>query len=538
MQSKLEMKTLSKILLAILICHTGVNAQYVQTPDAKVKWGDEYEPKGGSKGYMTGIAYHDDQYFVAVRKTPDGRFLELHSTGLEYLKSVELKLTYGDNELSFESSRQINGKLYVFSTFLNRSDKMKYLFVETIDIKTLKQSGDIKKIGEVPVLNKRESGGFGFSTSNDDSEFKVSSEDTKILVTSYYPNEKSDLERLKLQVFNSEMDQIWSKSVQLPYKDELFLPTNIQITDQGNIYFLGKIYNEQAQEQFKGEVNYSYKLFSYTENGDNHKIYDIELDDKFFYSLVLSITKDENFVLSGLYSSELYYVDGLIYSNFDDKSKKIIKLNTKEINDDFIISLLDIKTREKLEKKSKKEKNIEFANFILENLFLKEDNGILLVVENKYTRTVREQWGNTYYNKTYFHYNDIIIISVSSEGNIEWTRNIPKRQLAVGFTGHLGFKAFSLDSELYIMFNDNVKNYAKNLKPDDLTIYPGRKKHQIVSLVKIDRNGTISKKALFRRSDAEVILQPRAGERLDKYNFLIFGETSKISRFGSMSFTR
>lgn len=114
------------------------------------------------------------------------------------------------------------------------------------------------------------------------------------------------------------------------------------------------------------------------------------------------------------------------------------------------------------------------------------------------------------------------MVSVTPEGNIEWTEKVPKRQVSSNDSGRYSSYAKVVKGDkVYFIFNDNPKNL--NYKGDGkwYAMVPGK---SIVSLVEIDSDGRVFRTALPGGKLKGIIARPKVSAQINESDLLLYAE--------------
>lgn len=184
---------------------------------------------------------------------------------------------------------------------------------------------------------------------------------------------------------------------------------------------------------------------------------------------------------------------------------------------------------------------MELYQYDLDDIIFTSDEEAILVGEQYYTKiptsTTTDENGITRTNTIYyFNYNDVIVINMNSDGQIEWTEKIAKRQSTRNDGGFFSSYALSIvEDKMYFVFNDNRKNLLYNGEGRVYKILLN--KESVVVLVTLDSNGKQTRNPLFMAKDADVIIRPKVCEQNSKNELVLFGQRKKTQRFLKVEFT-
>mgnify|MGYP001810342391 CR=1 FL=1 len=238
-----------------------------------------------------------------------------------------------------------------FRFIFNSKLKKNFLFVQTFNPTLLEPENNAKMIAEIdcPDETKDNSGNFSIAISDDSS---------KVLVFYNLPYVKDKPESYGLQVYNNEMNLIWKNQETIPYNDNLFSIYEQIIDNQGNVWILGRRFDEVTKEKRQDEANYKFQLLCYSDNGNTFTEYPLHYDDKFLINMKIAITPNRDMICAGFYSTTgMNNAKGTYFLIIDDTTKTIKSINTKDFELDFILPGLGDITDEKTEKRTKKSGN-------------------------------------------------------------------------------------------------------------------------------------------------------------------------------------
>ena len=503
---------------------------------ATVNWGPEI--KAGRKASLNDIIGYDKMGLYTLSN--DGRTfggdasLDHYDKNLNQIQTAELDLREDKKKKTLEFVFMAkNGELFLFSSFINQSLKMNFLFYQTINKKTLKPNNDMKKIAEIPFVKRYRNGEFNFSFSRDSS---------KVLVFYDLPYEKEAPKKFGFHVFDDNMNLMWEDEATLPYLDELFTVERRCVDNQGNVYVLGTEYTDKRVGKRKGKPNYKYRALIYTKGSKEVQNHPIVLTDRFITDMQIAIMDNGDIICAGFYSDhETYTIKGTYFLKIDGKTKEIVNKSFKEFTIDFVMQNMTEKEQKKTAKKVSKGKDVELYEYDLDEIILREDGGVLLIGEQYYIRVVTNTYtdanGATHTTTTYYYYyNDIIVVNINPSGQIEWAEKIPKRQVSTNDGGF--YSSYSLaivQNKLYFMFNDNPKNlFYKGV--GKLYNYNPRSKESLAVIVGVGMDGKQEKEALFTQGEAETRIRPKVSEQVSNNQMVIFGKKGKKQRLAWVNF--
>ena len=526
------------ILLSIVMYLSCSLIAQVKSTKVDIEWGPEQ--KESKKSTLADIIGYDETGFYALKTQIKNLgfsaliTLEHFNNELGKTKSVEIELKEKKYDKKLEGLYLLNNKLYLLTSLKDKKTKINKLYVETIDKQTLLLNGDSKEIATIDYANHRK---FNAGTFN----YKLSRDSSKVLIYYNLPYEKGASEKFGFQVYDNELNKLWEKEIELPYKEELFEVENYRVANDGNVYLLGVIFKDKRRVKRHGEPNYKYQVLSYTDKGNKLTEYPIEVEDHFLTDMIITINEDKDIVCGGFYSAKgTFTVKGSYFLKIDDETKEIKAKSFNEFGIDFITQNMTERQEKKSNKKAEKGKKPELYKYFLDEIILKDNGGAVLIGEQFYIVSVARTYTNpnggittTYTN--HYYYNDIIVVNMGADGNIVWTEKIPKRQVSVNDGGFFSSYTITVvNDKMYFVFNDNPKNLEYTGEGKIYNFNRGRE--SLVVLVELDKNGNQTREAIFSAKEAEVLIRPKVCEQISNTELILFGQKKKAHKFARVTF--
>ena len=520
-----------------------ISSSTAQHNSSKVElvWGSEHKE---SKTYsLRDIVGYDETGFYALKTKINSVFNKKTSTvriqhfdhDVNELRSADVILTLDGRAMDFQSIVQINDGLLLFSSQVNSKLGKNALYVQSVDKKTLRTDKKIK-VAELNILKgsglvksaNTKTGGF---------DIKLSRDSSKLMIYYNVPSRTKENEEYGFHVFDKSLNKIWEKKFVLPYSQELFEVVNHKVDKNGNVYLLGKLYNKIKKNRRKGEANFKYLVISYKKEGTEIKEYPIDLGGHFLTDMQIAINDNQDIICGGFYSElGTYSVKGSYFLKIDGETARVESTNFKEFQIDFITQNMKRGEESKARKQEVKGKNVELSNYQLSDIIIKDNGGAILIGEQFFvtTYTGTSSDGSRYTVSKYF-YNDIIVINISSSGQIEWAEKIAKSQRTTNDGGIFSSYALAVaKNKLYFVFNDHPANLSEERKGIVHTFT--RSKKTIVVLVEMDGSGNQKREALVSSGDTNMLTKPIVCEQISSSEMILFSQRKKIQSFAKMIF--
>lgn len=534
-QSVLIMK--KGVVVVLLLVAQLIQAQ-VNQPDFNINWGEELKQPNNAQ--LTEIIANTSEGLYALRtkmgNSPDQVkvYIELYNQEMKLDKVRELDLKYNKKTRKFEQIVRLNNEFYLLTSFHNKAQKINYIFKQRINKDRLTISDrDIEMIGSFATKNLIREGNFDIIQSKDSS---------KLLLFHQLPYQKGTPERFKLSVFNEQFEALWTNDIVLPYNDEVFSVEDYRVDRNGNVYLLGKVYQDKARVSRGGRPNYQYVILAYTEEGDKSDEYRISLKQDFITDLTFRVANNGDLICSGFYSEKgTTSIKGTYFFRVNATTKELYNQNQKAFDFDFLTEFYTDRQKEKAkraERSGNTNKEPELYRFALDDLILRSDGGALMIAEQYYIfeRSYRDFWYGTFRSDFFYHYNDIIVVNIRPDGTIEWATRIPKQQVTVNDNGYYSSYAMSIvRDKIYLIFNDNRRNFELNNRN---RVYNFDGRNSIVALVEISLDGAWDISPLFPNRDINLVTRPKVSRQIDRSTMAVYGELGRQFRFGKLEFKR
>ncbi len=356
--------------------------------------------------------------------------------------------------------------------------------------------------------------------------------------------EKAEKDKLAFGVYDYNLNEIWSKSIVMPYSARKLDIINCSVDNNGDVFVLCKLYEQEMRQETKRrddgkrESGFKYVLLQYNATEKIPKEYEISLPKKQIVNLKYKLTSKNEVVVAGFYADETSKARGIVgalggqgltgifYALIDGNTKQTKAVSLKPFDTNFE---QELKQRNGTLKT--KDGGLAVSPYFEPRKFiLRDDGGLVIISEfiNVYTVQTRDANG-IIHTTTYYNYLDLIVTSVSPKGDIEWSSVIPKYQTSVNDGGYQSSYSLMVhDSKLHFIFNDNPRNFEQNSRGFyNISRNPQR---NVVAIASVDAAGSVTKKILFSNKDKKSYLQPNRGKQINANEMVIYS-SKNASRF-------
>ncbi len=430
------MKKLYLLILFLFFICTTVNSQNVQLSNTNINQ--------GGYDYASVLGQLDEGYIVLQSNIPIGTDKERVG-----LKSRKLQLSYFNKALTkqwqmpvttdiagsnIENMHVFDGKLFIiYSTFNKESGTMDfYTDTYTGSGKSLQLKN---KLGAV-TINKY---------NNLEKTRVVVSPDKKSFCI--YLNETDDVSQAINLITYQTTGNIQTKNFSLKYgRGQLYL-NNYLLDNAGNFYMTGQVKNKENKKQK------SQYLFCYI-TSINSVIEKMITD---YNSPISDIIIKYNPVRDEVVCGGI----GVDNTSYSGSGIKLLSLDSAYQFKETNYSIQGSSLKELIGERNNS--GISLDNYTIQDLILREDGGALLVAEAQYLSeySFYDQFTQTFNRRTEYHFDNIVLFSVSPEGTIDWCRVIKKEQVSMDDFGIFSsFASYLNNEEIGIIYNkDSGRNF-------------------------------------------------------------------------------
>lgn len=303
-------------------------------------------------------------------------------------------------------------------------------------------------------------------------------------------------------IFDTALTVLSRKEIQVQVKAKLFGPVTAVLSEEGNFYLLGIEFKTEKRIKNPGES--FYKLISFNRSTDKVTANDIRLENRFLTDVAISADNmNHNIVVSGFYSDKTTYsTAGVFYYAMKEDSMIRTPVVTSTFSPDFMRKMItEGRTRDN-----------ELVNYSIDRSVLRKDGGAAIVAES-FNITSRSYWD--YYLQAwvyhyYYHYGNIIALSMNPDGSILWSNAIQKDQNSTDDGGYYGsYFSATINGKIMSVYNKYISDQSSVL----LTSISGTGEQVTKTLFEESMNVAVIPHSA-KQVDEDVILMPaeRDGE--------------------------
>lgn len=502
------------LFIALTFFISDIQAQYFRE-FFDVNKGEQIKTRLGYRPLVMEHNSADNSYYVVNypgvgTKHHISRFGE----NLKQEMDAEIDLWFNRKMQDFENMVYFGDSLLLFSSSNNTWLTQHRLYLQHINPETLEQS-------EAKVLIESE------NIFNHFSEYIITrSEDrSKLMVCNYTAIPRKETIRLKVYVYDTEMNLLWQAEKIFPNLDKYSHLMQLVVDNNGDAFFLLSVYRERIWKM-KAELKNQIGVATFTSKGKNIKLHRIDIPYLYVRDSKIVPTHTGKVNCVGMYSSNFTdeYAKGTYFITINPATdtREAVKMNP------FEYFLLEQHQTEK-----DIEKGRELFNYYIDTLIIRPDKSVVAVLEQQYQEQVHIRQMNpraNQYNRDLQlvetvryrkKYNDVIVMKFNPQGNIEWSHSIKKKQEYeydfVNFCS-VGTYAPQNADEVFLFYNVYRRNpkrrKRKRDKDREFEFYP--RLFSSFKVFVVNDIGLSEEKILFHTDKKECIPMPKS--YIDPYN--------------------
>lgn len=302
-------------------------------------------------------------------------------------------------------------------------------------------------------------------------------------------------QKFRVAILSDSSLQTSQAEIVINIGEQFFNPVDIALSDSGDIHLLGFCNLSEKKSIQPGDTYL--QLYSYWENVNNTTNTDIRFADKLLTDAGLVIDNLNNTIaVAGFYSDRsLYSTAGVFLFTKKWGSESVGELKSAPFSENFLKKFIG----------EKKESDRELINYSIDRILLRKDGGVVLVAES-YSSTSRSYYDyftQSLISHTYYHYGNIISLSLNTDGNFLWSNVLTKDQNSTDDGGSLSsYCSLIYNAKMYFVYNKYIE--AKSS----------------VMVGSVTSKGEQNTAVLFNELD-KITLIPKAGKQVEQNVLLL-----------------
>lgn len=526
------MRTNLLIILGMMLLASNVLAQQANSNMAKVTFSEKYaKPKASD---VRQIFTLDNGNFVTVREYGEELSFALYSSDMKLLKGPKkFKFTHKQKEVGknyFHSTQLVDNKLVIFARQKDKKNKQFNIISQVLDLEAFAIYIKPHILFTIPFSRARW----------ENFDVTVSKNKKYFLLDYFVPTAKKGYKELAFKLYSLEGEMLWERKSGLLSKTPN-LTKSFDVSSKGvSVLSVTSIIDEDDEAEARPTV------FIFDKEGEILK--EVELDNLknskiHITNLEVEFSKDDILYAVGLYLNENKRGPiGTITFSYDIANDEVSDIIKQEMPDKAVVEYQgERRTKKHYEHKKTKGSNA-LRNYTIKDV-IANSTGYYVILEKYYYSY------NSRTKKTTYFFGHILVVNYDKEHEIVWAKKIPKNQIlssgggfSFGTTGFVnalmfaGFSAFSINDNLYFVYNDNIKNFKdiKSIKEGKMKsmTHNGYGGGTALTLAKLDANGELQLEPLFTvDTNDKLLTRPQLSVVQDNVSIIVFARRSKDFRF-------
>ena len=393
--------------------------------------------------------------------------------------------------ISYETREFIKLENRIFQFYEEKNGKTTYLKYQEYTLE-LERKDD-------PVLIDSTISKIGENSSN----YKIiKSENEQYIMCYQYAYQGGELDRVQLKVLNRDGRIVMASDSQLPSANFNAEPIDVVLSSLGRPVFLFENLNYSCKKD-KADTHF---YFLFPGHGSAYTETRIEgIDGNCVKEMAFGIDNLHNIIIAtGFIGNDaIDDMNGIAFLKINGSTGGIIHSSTynysQELTDN-ITGMMDKSSR-------------YIPAYKITTVIPRMDGGVLMVGEY-YDKNI-ENYDYTNYDPyygyrtstrqvEYYEYSDVLLLSLNSDGEVDWSNIIRKRQLSKEDRGvNSSFGLLNGYKNLFFIFNEDI---AQNSN---------------VLMYQLSADGTLDRQSLFNPSKQEVELRPVAARQISHNEIII-----------------
>ncbi len=388
---------------------------------------------------------------------------------------------YSKSDWELNQTFKFNTKIVAILEMYDKSTDtyhLSYSLIQGSDIK----SQEPQKLCSFPVDKKRQKN-VTILVSEDKKHFA--------LVNEVF--ERKEDPAINCAVFDEDFKMVWKKTnLKIRTKYPEYNIENMILGNDNNIY----LYYETYLKEKRMIVQFESSMICINDEGLEKEVIKFE---KFMPAQSKVFQNKDKIMLIGYYLlSGKDGLQGVYTATYNLKDKSFSNINQSKFQQSLI-------NEANFNTNPNSKKTLTISNLEIKNIFPLSDDGMIVFSEDAEI-TIFTTYDSRGGSRTDYFYNNYCIFysKINKEGEIEWTKIIPKSQFSKNTSGSVNsFAAYQGENAIYLFYNDHEKNLAAG--PDDIKTTKFKKGGNNIYCVKVDPfSGKYSKQHLLGKENKKL----------------------------------
>jgi len=307
-------------------------------------------------------------------------------------------------------------------------------------------------------------------------------------------SDNNESQSYHVTVLDSSLNLVYRKEMLVPFSTKHFSGMKSILSNEGNFFILGVRYLTEKKIKAPGES--FYQVIGYNHTTEQSVSAELKLENKFLTDVSASPDNiNHRLVVAGFYSEQSTYgVRGIFYISLEEDSLRQSSLYNTPFNPLFLQKFAA----------DRKNKN-ELVNYSIDRLVLRKDGGAVILAESFFqsNRTYWDYYSQSMVSHYYYHFGNVMVLSLNPDGNILWNNAIGKDQNSVDDGGYYASYAAAISGgRMFALYNKYIEENSS------------------VLITAIDGQGHQKTDALFSENE-HVTIMPRSSAQVDEETLIV-----------------
>jgi len=380
--------------------------------------------------------------------------------------------------------RIVNGRLLV-SAFVSTKNHTLQLYVQYLDA-----SGNYA--GTPVQLDELESARVDEDSRPD---LLVSRDESHVAIASRLQKEDESI-KFRIAVCDSALAPLYQKEIQPEAGEKMFAALDIQLSDSGNVFILGRLFSPAKKGKESAEENYA--LLSWQRSSDGVMLHTIHAGAGPLSDAGLAVDNlNDAAVVSGFYSDRsANALAGVFYFSAKSAPSAASDVRTAPFTGDFLKKFNSVK----------KDGNKGLVNYSIDRILLRKDGGAVLSAESysTYSNSYYDYYSQMLISHTYYNYGNIITLSINPDGSLLWNEVTGKEHNSTDDDGYFSSYCSAVyRAKMYYIYNKYIDTKTSVMLT---TVTSTGEQNTLVLFNQLDNIVAVPKAA--RQIEQDVLLLP------------------------------
>ncbi|WP_281541955.1 hypothetical protein [Maribacter aestuarii] len=451
-------------------------------------------------------------YYSGIVLRPKGYLVEHYNKDLELLSEYNYKL----KNSNFVEAYVKNGQVYLlfleydynkasYEYIVHRSPFSEFNFTQEVLLSI--PSEPVSQPLDRNYYNRNFTSGFTTSVLFNDNR-------SAFAITTHFKKRKEN--QHIIHVFDASLRKLMEHDFSDEVEEKNYAFENIVFSeDLRNVYLVGKAYFKKKRFNAT-ERKFQYELVRISQQGRSTQSF---YTPGKFPEALKPIFKNDKLLCIGFYADRKdNRYNGIAYFKLNPNSLNIESQKFNPFSSQFMMD------------KFGREDDKTIKDLVFKSMDITNDGYILFNAEEYFTSTSTQ--ANSSGGRllvTRYHYNDIVSVKLSPEGDMIWARNINKTEVTQGDGAYTSYSAYTKGGNTYFFISTASEN-PQQLGADRIMFKQGLGRNKNIFLIKLDENGHMNYDKVIDDTEARLPLMvsmPLVDATTDKLLFYAKRGTKK-----------